>query len=163
MEMLARWLPTTPEMEVKILFGRHVWDCAQHADHLGKRAFELRAPLQYTLAAVPECQSLLSDVAALMPTTDRVSAFYGILCPSVTRQYEAYVRNTDPLLDEPTVRILEQALRDYARMSSECDRYAGSLRREAAAQLPDAFARGEALTQIVAHSRDVHHARGSAA
>ena len=28
METLARWVPTTPEMEVKVLFGRHLWDAA---------------------------------------------------------------------------------------------------------------------------------------
>ena len=32
METLAAWVPTTPEMEVKLLFGEHIWDVAQHAD-----------------------------------------------------------------------------------------------------------------------------------
>ena len=26
METLARWTPTTPEMEVKVLFGRDIWE-----------------------------------------------------------------------------------------------------------------------------------------
>ncbi|KPK05001.1 MAG: hypothetical protein AMS20_07585, partial [Gemmatimonas sp. SG8_28] len=37
METLARWVPNTPEMEVKLLFGRHLWEFAQHADAFGKR------------------------------------------------------------------------------------------------------------------------------
>ena len=37
METLAAWVPTTPEMEVKLVFGAHIWDTAQHADMLGKR------------------------------------------------------------------------------------------------------------------------------
>ena len=37
MEIAAAWTPTTPEMEVKVLLGRHIWDFAQHADALGKR------------------------------------------------------------------------------------------------------------------------------
>ena len=38
MEIAAAWTPTTPEMEVKVLLGRHIWDFAQHADALGKRS-----------------------------------------------------------------------------------------------------------------------------
>ena len=34
MEALARWTPTTPEMEAKVMFGRHIWIFAQHADRL---------------------------------------------------------------------------------------------------------------------------------
>ena len=45
METLAHWVPTTPEMEAKLLFGAHIWDAAQHADILGKRTQELRLPL----------------------------------------------------------------------------------------------------------------------
>ena len=28
MESLARWIPTTPELEAKVCFGRHVWEFA---------------------------------------------------------------------------------------------------------------------------------------
>ena len=28
METLAAWVPTSPEMEAKLLFGEHVWDAA---------------------------------------------------------------------------------------------------------------------------------------
>ena len=37
METVAAWTPTTPEMEVKVLLGRHIWDFAQQADALGNR------------------------------------------------------------------------------------------------------------------------------
>jgi hypothetical protein len=40
--------PTTPEMEVKVLLGRHIWDFAQHADALGKRTLELRERLHHS-------------------------------------------------------------------------------------------------------------------
>ena len=32
METLARWVPSTPEMEVNVIFGRHIGDLAQKAD-----------------------------------------------------------------------------------------------------------------------------------
>jgi len=161
MEMLARWVPTTPEMEVKVLFGRHVWDCAQHADQLGRRAFELRAPLHYTLPAVPAYCAWLHDIADIGPTPERVSAFYDIICPAMVERYHRYIENTDRLMDEPTVRILEAALRDYERMSLECDRLAGSsLRLAPAVHLPEWLARSQAIDNVVAHSEDGRRARG---
>src|SRR5215468_8807096 len=44
MRMLAGWIALTPELPAKLLLGRQVWDCAQHADLWGRRLPELRAP-----------------------------------------------------------------------------------------------------------------------
>src|SRR5581483_3329350 len=44
MRILGGWIALTPELPVKLLFGRHVWECAQHADAWGRRLPELRAP-----------------------------------------------------------------------------------------------------------------------
>ena len=161
MEMLARWVPTTPEMEVKVLFGRHVWDCAQHADHLGKRAFELRAPLHYTLPAVPAYCTWIREVADLTATPERVSVFYDIVCPAMMERYHRYMENTDPLMDEPTVRILENAIRDYERMLRERDRLvAASLPLAPITDLAKWQACGQTMNDVIAHGEDGRRARG---
>jgi len=116
METLAAWVPTTPEMEVKLLFGEHIWDAAQHADALGKRAFELRLPLQHSLRPVDSYASLLSELAAIGPTPQRIAAVYDVLLAAVAARYRRYLAETDALLDAPTVRILERHLHDIARM-----------------------------------------------
>src|SRR5260370_213586 len=46
MRILGGWIALTPELSVKLLLGRHVWDNAQHADLWGKRLPELRAAAQ---------------------------------------------------------------------------------------------------------------------
>ena len=46
MRMIGGWIALTPELSAKLLFGRHVWDCAQHVDLWGKRLPELCAPAQ---------------------------------------------------------------------------------------------------------------------
>ncbi len=46
MRVLGGWIALTPELPAKLLFGRHVWDCAQHADAWGRRLPELRSPAQ---------------------------------------------------------------------------------------------------------------------
>jgi hypothetical protein len=126
MEILAAWVPTTPEMEVKLLFGEHIWDVAQHADALGKRTYELRLPLQHSLRPVDTYDSLLAGVAATVPTQERLAIVYDVVLPALARRYRRYLDQTDTLVDAPTVRILERCLADIARMIEAGD----ALRRE---------------------------------
>ena len=122
MEIAAAWTPTTPEMEAKVLFGRHIWDFAQHADWLGKRTFELRQPEHYTLRPVESYAQLLEEIASETDTARRLSALYDVLLPAIERRYAGYVSETDALLDAPSVAIIERIVSDIARMRSEATR-----------------------------------------
>lgn len=119
METLARWIPQTPEMEVKVMFGRHLWDMAQHADQLGKRTYELRAPLHYSPAPTDEYVDVLKAAANASSTEDKIHVFYNVLIPAMETRVKSYVGRTDALQDEPTVRIMENILRDDARLQKE--------------------------------------------
>ena len=116
METLAAWVPTTPEMEVKLLLGEHIWDVAQHADSLGKRTFELRMPLQHSLRPSDGYVDLLATVAAVGPTPQRLAAMYDVLLPALAERQRRYLEEADKLVDAPTVRILERHLTDNTRM-----------------------------------------------
>jgi len=128
METLARWVPTTPEMEVKVLMGRHIWDAAQHADALGKRTFELRAPLNYTLTPLSPHLNVMNELAAVEDTTGRLQAVYDVILPGLAARYQQYLQNSDSLLDEPSFRVVEGILNDYARMRKECEEVRAELR-----------------------------------
>ena len=128
MEITAAWTPTTPEMEVKVMFGRHIWDFAQHADWLGKRTFELRQPEQYTLRPAESYAQLLDEVSKEEATPARIAALYDVLLPALDRRYREYLAATDSLLDQPSVVIIERILHEMQRMKSD----AGKLRRELA-------------------------------
>jgi hypothetical protein len=119
METLARWVPTTPEMEAKLLFGGHIWDMAQHADEFGKRTYELRLPLQHSLAPIPAYGQLLSRLAGLDVTTERIAGFYDVIIPGLDARYREYLRRTDQLVDAPTVRIMERVLVDFGRITEQ--------------------------------------------
>ena len=121
METLARWVPTSPEMEVKLLFGPHIWDVAQHADALGKRTHELRMPAQHSLPPVAEYQELLREVDAIGDTGLRIAAFYDVILPGVGARLRGYLELTDDLMDGPTVRIIDRILYDHARMIRESE------------------------------------------
>jgi len=159
METLARWVPTTPEMEVKVLFGRHIWDLAQHADALGKRSFELRAPVHYTLPPVEQYRSLTQDVSQLQHTSERVYIFYDVVLPGLAARHRGYLQNTDELLDEPSVRIVQRILQDGLRMREEAEQ----LRKEhTQIRLPDATAVEEWARREAEHNEIVVHGSGLA-
>jgi hypothetical protein len=151
-------------MEVKILFGRHVWDCARHADALGKRAFELRAPLHYTLPASAAFNEFLDEIAGLSLTADRVAGFYDVACPIVSEQYRLYVGLTDSLMDEPTVRILDDALRDVARNGQRAGPPAWGASRSGSRRIEPQhwLGRRATIADIVEHGGDNGRLRGIA-
>lgn len=128
METLARWVPTTPDLEAKIIFGRHIWEFAQHADALGKRTHELRAALHYTPEPTAEYLAVLESLRALQGSGERVSACYDVLVPDLVARYTAFLEATDAFLDEPSVRVVQRNLADLARMGDE----SVALRRERA-------------------------------
>jgi hypothetical protein len=127
MEMLARWVPTTPEMEAKVLFGRHIWDFAQHADMLGKRTFELRAPLHFSLTPALNYQALLAELWAVDLTADRIALLYEGLLPGLKTRYDRYLQTADSILDEPSVRIIERISSDILRMLAQSRELIGEL------------------------------------
>lgn len=119
MEILSEWVPSTPEIEVKLLFGSHIWDVAQHADALGKRTYELRLPLQHSLPPSEPYRDLLEELNATTDTPLRISGFYDAILPGLGARYRQYLEKTDHLMDAPTVRIVERIVDEEARMIKE--------------------------------------------
>src|SRR5262245_43568558 len=91
MELLSVWVPTTAEMEAKLLFGPHIWDTAQVADALGKRTYELRLPLQHSIAPVAAYLGVLEHFAAASGAQQRIVAFYDVLIPGLVARYRCYI------------------------------------------------------------------------
>jgi hypothetical protein len=147
METLARWVPTTPEMEVKLLFGAHIWDVAQHADALGKRVYELRMPLQHSLKPSDGYLRALQELSSASQTAQKLGAVYEAFLPRLGDRYRQYLDRTDALMDAPSVRIIERILHDHSRMIREY--------RELLAELPELQL---ADPQWVAHLREVESA-----
>ena len=149
MEIAAAWTPTTPEMEAKVVLGRHIWDFAQHADALGKRTFELRRPEQFSQRPTEGYVDLLDDVARVQPTVERLATLYDAVLPGLEARYRRYLNETDSLLDGPSVVIIERILADLPRQRAEVE----ALRRELGlATVPSESFRGReaAFATIVA-------------
>lgn len=118
MRMLGGWIALTPELEAKLLFGRHVWDCAQHADLWGRRLPELRAPAQQSEPASAAVVALLDLVQSLegpTQTIERVTAVYAVLKPHLATVYERHLGLANPVYEPPTRRILDRCLTEERR------------------------------------------------
>jgi len=156
METLARWIPATPEMEVKMLLSRQVWRMAQQADRLGKRARELRAPLHYSRPPRPEFLAALKQLAAVSDTTDRIDAFHDVALSALAAAHERYLAETDRLTDEPTVMICEQALTEIEVMKRERNDWGSEIPKSRATDSPALKAVRQAVAaaskEIVDHS-----------
>lgn len=163
METLASWVPTTPEMEVKVLFGRHVWELAQNADGLGKRTFEMRAPLHYTVRPLDRMAAFLETLREVRQTGDRIYVFYDVVVPAMAERYRDYLNLTDPLLDEPSVRVIERILEGYVRAQRERDEFCEELQTQLTHDpaIEDRWKQLAAIAEFVRHGADGALARAS--
>jgi hypothetical protein len=115
METTARWTPITPEMEAKVMMGRHIWEYAQMADALGKRTFELRLPEQHSIPPVAAYDAFLKEIVKTATTADRTAVFYDGIVPGIIARFQAYIEATDEILDEPSIAVLQRAIVDLER------------------------------------------------
>jgi len=147
METAAYWTPITPEMEVKVMLGRHIWDFAQHADWLGKRTFELRQPEHYTRPPDDAYLRLLEQMKHSDTVSERLTLLYDVVVPGLIRRYDQYLEATDRLLDGPSALLIERIIPELRRQMGE----AQSLRKELAVKTVDAsdFRRAETAIESV--------------
>lgn len=116
--MLGGWIALSPELPVKLLFGRHVWDCAQHADLWGRRLPELRAPAQQSEPpndGFVRFVDLLEGREAPGDSMERVIGVYRVLKPHLLATYEAHLAVANPIYEPPTRRILERCIGEERR------------------------------------------------
>jgi len=118
MRIMGGWIALTPELGAKLLLGRHVWDCAQHADLWGRRLPELRAAPQVSeppndlfvrfMNALESCDSPHQSV-------ERLVGIYLVLKPHLLATYETHLARSNPIYEPPTRRILERCLEEERR------------------------------------------------
>ena len=132
---LGGWIALTPELPAKLLFGRHVWDCAQHADLWGKRLPELRAPAQVSEPPSPAFVSFLDRLETAESwgqTLERLAGIYRVLKPHLIETYAGHLDRANPVYEPPTRRFLERCLVDERRHVADAeDVLAGLVRSEA--------------------------------
>lgn len=118
MRIMGGWVAVTPELSAKLLLGRHVWDCAQHADLWGKRSPELRAPAQVSEPpneAFAHFMDLLESPEEFHQTPERLVGIYRVLKPHLLEAYEDYLARANAVYEPPTRRILQRIIEEERR------------------------------------------------
>lgn len=130
MRILGGWIALTPELPVKLLLGRQVWDCAQHADLWGRRLPELRAPAQVSEPpneAFVQFVDTLQSRQAWTETPERLTGIYRVLKPHLIETYAAHLARANPVYEPPTRRILERCLAEERQHVADGDRALAAL------------------------------------
>src|SRR6266404_7485718 len=104
-------LNATPEWEIKSALALHAWLDAQHASALRERLIELREPTgglpgNPEAAADPALAVAFDEALHSRGSVELLTAIYGVLRPALLVAVERYLRDTNPLADQPTCRIL---------------------------------------------------------
>jgi 1,2-phenylacetyl-CoA epoxidase catalytic subunit len=130
MRMIAGWIALTPELPAKLLLGRQVWDCAQHADLWGKRLPELRAHAQVSEppnAAFVRFMDAVEAREARGDTLERLAGIYRVVKPHLADVYAAHLERASPIYEPPTRRILERCLVEERRHVGDGERLLATL------------------------------------
>ena len=102
------WLALEPRLEVKYALGDHVHDDARAVTKIRRRLYELRTPSDYPGAPSEELAAVLDRANAAETPGDYLDLAYGELKPLLVAAMRIHLDHLDPLLDEPSLRLLTQ-------------------------------------------------------
>lgn len=116
-EALGGWVATVPELDVKMVLGRHCYHHAWHAELWTKRLPELREMNveRMTKPANDEMVALMTAIAepeAAELTIEKLVGVYRVLLPRTIAAYTYHRNATSTITDSPTIRSLNHALQD---------------------------------------------------
>ena len=108
MELMGSWAYTIVDPEIKIGFGRHMYQDAVHADLLGKRIPELKGRSAH-FQEIPPADGVVRVLETIWRAEGdlrRMAALYTVVKPALIDAYRRHIRNAELPADEPTVYIL---------------------------------------------------------
>ena len=107
----------TPEFEVKIEYGRHIYYHSEAAINFRTRLSELRTSEEETDAySDPYIEEFFAELINAESPAHFLSGVYGVLLPHLINAYTIHMQTTDQVADAPTIRILKSILADYTEM-----------------------------------------------
>ncbi len=113
----AAFLPSTPEWEAKCALALHGWMDGDHSAMLYARIAEMRQPPPGP-ADVPDerLRATMDEILAARSSEARMGALYGAVRPAVNDVLARYASETNPLCDQPSVRVVRAILAEEAEV-----------------------------------------------
>jgi hypothetical protein len=116
-EVLGGWVATVPELDVKLVLGRHTYHHAWHAELWHKRLPELREMNPDRLTVPPNDAFVafmdgIREPEAPGDTIEKLVGVYRVFIPHFIAAYTFHKNNTSQITDAPTIRSLNFILQD---------------------------------------------------
>lgn len=116
-EVLGGWVATVPELDVKLMLGRHTYHHAWHSELWHKRLPELREMNPERLNVPPNdayvtFMDAVREPGAAEETIEKLVGVYRVLLPRKIAVYTYHLNGTSTITDAPTIRSLKFALQD---------------------------------------------------
>lgn len=116
-EVVGAWIPSVPELDVKIRLSACSYKHAGHAD-LWRTHVPLLAGMDVELLTVPANDHVALAMDALATpgspdaTVERLAGLYRAVLPHVIAIYQHHLNSASPVTDGPTIRCLQLILSD---------------------------------------------------
>ncbi|MGH7560787.1 MAG: hypothetical protein ACRENB_07190 [Gemmatimonadales bacterium] len=114
MTALLSHLTAEPVWELKCGYALHQWLDAQHTDGIRRRISEMRHPVP-PLDRAPDAalDAFLEEALRSADAVELLAGSYGVVRRALADEYREHLVTTNPLVDQPTRRVLELALPDH--------------------------------------------------
>ena len=128
---LAR-LTAEPIYELKMAFSLHAHYCAEHVAALRQRVGEMREP-PLGLDVVPDenLAVFFDEILAAPTTAELLGGVYEKAVPALIAALERHRGETNPLADQPSVRVVKFALMELREMAEYGAKAAAAVRENA--------------------------------
>jgi Protein of unknown function (DUF455) len=113
------WLALEPRLTVKYTLGDHLHDDARSLTKIKRRLYELRTPSDYPGAPCEDLAAQLDRANEAPDSAAYVEIAYGQLKPALIAAIRTHLDGVDPLVDEPSLRLLTQILHRQERHVTE--------------------------------------------
>ena len=116
-EILTARITAEPIYELKTGFSHHAYLCAEHVTALRQRIGEMREP-PLGLEEIPhEALQIFFDEILAAPTTEALLlGIYEKALPALDAALQQHLRDSNPLTDAPSVRVIRFARLEIADM-----------------------------------------------
>lgn len=116
-QMMAAHVARVPEWEVKCALSYHLWLDAEHSAAIRKRITEMREPPLY-LDKVPDgkLEQFLDEAIRAKDTLELLVGIYQVIKPELIRSIRKHLQDTNPMMDQPSTRILKIVLMEEEEM-----------------------------------------------
>src|SRR5437763_3245626 len=136
-EIFTARITAEPIYELKTAFSLHAHLCAEHTAAMRTRVAEMREPpLGLDVTPDTNLEVFFDEVLAAPTTPELIAGAYQKALPALRQAMERHLRDTNPLVDHPSIRVCRFALLEVNDMITFGDQAACCLIDAPAALAP---------------------------